>query len=136
MRWILSRTASSGRPTSTTLGSPAEVSTSTSTGAASIPTRAKVFSFASIGERLPKRYKRTTSRIQHTVPLRPATLPDGSRREGCQRYVVQDLRLVLHNTCYLLERWRTPDGQFLVGQLPPGVRTLGHFGLGLRTLVL
>jgi hypothetical protein len=35
-----------------------------------------------------------------------------------------------------LERWRTPDGQVLVGQLPAGVRPLGHFGLGLRTLVL
>src|SRR6516225_5502152 len=48
MRWMLSLTASSGRPTSTVLGKPAEASTSTSTGTASIPTSAKVLSLASI----------------------------------------------------------------------------------------
>ncbi len=51
MRWILSRTAISGRPTSKVLGNPAETSTSASTGAASMPTRANVFSLASMGDR-------------------------------------------------------------------------------------
>src|SRR4051812_37501315 len=49
---MLSRTANSGRPTSTVFGSPAEASTSASTGTASMPTRANVFSFASISGRL------------------------------------------------------------------------------------
>ena len=50
MRWMLSSTAISGRPTRTVLGRPAETSTSTSTGTASMPTRAKVFSLASMGD--------------------------------------------------------------------------------------
>src|SRR5262245_52833898 len=45
---MLSLTASSGRPTNTVLGKPAEASTSTSTGTPSIPTSAKVFSLASM----------------------------------------------------------------------------------------
>src|SRR5436190_8318034 len=49
MRWMLSRTASSGSPTITVFGSRAgAVSTSTSTGTASMPSRAKVRSWASI----------------------------------------------------------------------------------------
>src|SRR5947209_7049406 len=50
MRWMLSLTASSGRPTRIVLGSAAqELSTSASTGTASMPTRAKVLSLASTG---------------------------------------------------------------------------------------
>ena len=48
MRWMLSRTAISGRPTRMVLGSPPAASTSTSTGTASMPTRAKVLSLASM----------------------------------------------------------------------------------------
>ena len=48
-RWVLSRTACSGRPTRTVLGNAeAERSTSTSTGTASIPTKLYVLSFASM----------------------------------------------------------------------------------------
>src|SRR3954465_2601155 len=51
---MLSRTDASGSPTRTVLGIWAyELSTSTSTGTASIPTRAKVLSLASTGGRLP-----------------------------------------------------------------------------------
>src|SRR5579864_6173211 len=45
---MLSLTAISGRPTRMTFGKPAETSTSTSTGKASMPTRAKAFSLASM----------------------------------------------------------------------------------------
>ena len=50
IRWTLSRTANSGSPTRITLGSPGPASTSTSTGTASIPTRANDRSLASMGE--------------------------------------------------------------------------------------
>src|SRR5438105_3834849 len=46
---MLSRTACSGRPTRISFGNPAAASTSTSTGTASMPISAKVFSLASIG---------------------------------------------------------------------------------------
>ena len=49
-RWVLSRIAASGMPTSTVAGSaPPDTSTSTSTGTASMPNREKVWSRASIG---------------------------------------------------------------------------------------
>src|SRR5262245_908791 len=50
MRWMLSLTAISGRPTRTVFSRPPETSTSTSTGTASIPTSANVFSLASMGD--------------------------------------------------------------------------------------
>src|SRR5262249_35668005 len=48
MRWTLSFTAVSGRPTRMVLGSPAATSTSASTGAASMPSKANVLSLASM----------------------------------------------------------------------------------------
>lgn len=83
-----------------------------------------------------KRSKTAHLPIHETRVIPPENLPPGSTFQGRQRYVVQDLRVQLHNTCYFLERWKTPDGQFLVGQLPAGVREAGHFGLGLRQLAL
>src|SRR5262245_33939403 len=69
MRWTLSLTAISGRPTRTVLGRPAEASTSTSTGTPSIPTRANVFSLASMTQGLPQR------RDQHRRELYPKSGP-------------------------------------------------------------
>ena len=31
---------------------------------------------------------------------------------------MQDLRIGVHNTRYRLERWVTPEGESLIGQLP------------------
>jgi hypothetical protein len=83
-----------------------------------------------------KRSKTDQLPIHETQVLPPEDLPPGSTYQGRQRYVVQDLRVQLHNTCYYLERWKTPDGLYRVGQLPAGVRDAGHFGWGLRHLVL
>jgi hypothetical protein len=83
-----------------------------------------------------KRDKTAQLTIHETKTIRPADLPEGARFKGHQCYVVQDVCITPHNTCYLLERWLTPDGRWLVGQLPPRVRALGHFGPDLRALVL
>jgi hypothetical protein len=83
-----------------------------------------------------KRAKTDHLPIHETQSIPPDNLPPGSTFQGRPRFVVQDLRVQLPNTCYFLERWKTPDGQSLVGQLPAGVRAAGHFGLGLRQLAL
>jgi hypothetical protein len=49
--------------------------------------------------------------------------------------VVQDLIIPPHNTRYRLERWQTPQGDTLMGQLPEVVKGQ-HFGPVLRGYIL
>jgi hypothetical protein len=83
-----------------------------------------------------KRPKNAQLTIHHRERIRPAALPEGARLKDVQTFTVQDLRLEPHNTCYELERWETPDGRYLLGALPAHVRAGGHFGPGLKTLIL
>jgi hypothetical protein len=52
------------------------------------------------------------------VVIRPDGIPEGSRVKGYQDYTVQDIRIKLHKTRYRLERWETPSGEAIIGQLP------------------
>ena len=92
------------------------------------------------GERPKKRNKRDKTKtpeltIHETVRIRPKKMPEGSRFKGCEEFTIQDLRIELHNTRFLLERWETPSGERLVGKLPA---ELGgrHFGPTLWSHVL
>src|SRR5436305_5411606 len=97
MRWTLSRTASSGRPTMMVLGRVAcELSTSTATGTASRPTRAKVFSLASMGgivAETPAGCKRKTDR-RGNPPRQSAPLLQLLPHDRFRRDVVHDQALV------------------------------------------
>jgi transposase IS66 family protein len=83
-----------------------------------------------------KRPKKAQLTIHHRQRIPPQALPEGSRLKDVQTFLVQDLRLEPYNTCYELERWQTPDGRYLLGALPAHVRAGGHFGPGLKTLIL
>jgi hypothetical protein len=48
---------------------------------------------------------------------------------------VQDIRIGVHNTRYRLERWVTPEGVSLIGQLPAEIGGV-HFGPQLRAFIL
>jgi hypothetical protein len=61
-------------------------------------------------------------------------VPEGSRFKGHEPFMVQDLVISARATCYLRERWITPDGRTILAPLPNGVD--GHFGPELRRFVL
>jgi hypothetical protein len=61
-------------------------------------------------------------------------IPPGSTFKGHEPFLVQDLVISAKATCYLRERWITPDGRTILAPLPPGIE--GHFGPELRRFVL
>jgi len=81
-----------------------------------------------------KRNKTEQLIIHETIPIAPEGLPPGSLFKGYQPYTVQGLHIELHNIRYQLECWKTPDGNYLKGQLPSEVQ--GHFSLELKRFIL
>lgn len=61
-------------------------------------------------------------------------VPPGSVFKGHEAFLVQDLAISVTATCYLRERWVTPDGRTILAPLPQGIA--GHFGADLRRFVL
>ena len=83
-----------------------------------------------------KRSKTAVLEIHEERVIPPAEpVPAGSRFKGYHDYVVQDLVIQAHTTRYRLERWETPDGQTLTGQLPESVGGR-HFGPTLVSYIL
>jgi hypothetical protein len=73
--------------------------------------------------------------IHETKVLRPENMPDGSTLKRTRSYDVEDLRIVVHNTRYLLEEWETPDGEILSAQRPKN-ESQNHFGNELCAFIL
>jgi hypothetical protein len=83
-----------------------------------------------------KRSKTQQLTIHETLKVSPQVpIPEGARFKGYRDFIVQDLRIEPHNTCYRLEVWQTPDAKRLLGELPAGLNG-GHFGAQLRRYVL
>ncbi len=81
-----------------------------------------------------KRSKTKDLPIHETIPVPPKNLPAGSTRVGHDDWIVQNLEIRVHNVCYQLETWRTPEGTLIKGKLPDSVN--GHFGAALRSFIL
>ena len=81
-----------------------------------------------------KRSKTKELIIHKTIPIPPKDIPPGSIRVGHDDWFVQGLEIKLHNVCYQLEWWRTPDGKLIKGELPDSVK--GHFDANLRSFML
>jgi hypothetical protein len=81
-----------------------------------------------------KRSKTANLIIHETIPIPPVSLPPGSTYEGSDDYIVQGLKIQMHNICYRLECWRDPEGNLIKGKLPDFVK--GHFDPVLRSFML
>jgi hypothetical protein len=81
-----------------------------------------------------KRSKTKQLTIHETISVPPKEIPPGSTRAGYKDWIVQGLNIELHNVCYRLECWITPDGKLIKGELPDSVD--GHFDAMLRSFIL
>ena len=81
-----------------------------------------------------KRQKTGELMIHETIPVPLEGLPEGTRQNGYEDFVVQDLKIEAHNVCYRRLRYLLPDGTSRTAPLPAHVQ--GHFGPGLRSYVL
>lgn len=70
-----------------------------------------------------KRQKTQKLKIHHLQRVAPEGFPAGSRYKGCRPYVVQNLKIEVVNTCYLLERWQTPTGEYVLAAAPERYRS-------------
>lgn len=82
-----------------------------------------------------KKRKNKNLRIHKIEVIKASDIPEGSRFKGYKEYIVQDIEIKLKNTLYYLERWETPEGKYISGQLPPEILE-HHFGPTLRSYVL
>ena len=81
-----------------------------------------------------KRSKTKQLTIHETISVPPKEIPPGSTRAGYDDWIVQGLNIELHNVCYRLECWITPEGKLIKGELPDSVE--GHFDATLRSFIL
>ncbi|HDZ85874.1 MAG TPA: transposase [Candidatus Moranbacteria bacterium] len=80
-----------------------------------------------------KRSKTKELKIHKVIPIPPENIPKGSTFKGYKEFVVQGIIIQPYNTLYRLERWKTPDGRYIEGQLPPYVQ--GHFDPSLISYI-
>lgn len=73
--------------------------------------------------------------IHETRILEPEHMLAGAVFKGYEDYLVQGLRIRLHNTRYRRARYETPQGETLLGELPVAVRG-SHFDPELRSYIL
>ena len=87
----------------------------------------------------PKEEKRrgrgkVTPRVEVEEEVIRIAVPPGSVFKGHECFLVQDLVISANATCYLRERWVTPDRGTILAPLRQGIE--GHFGPELRRFVL
>lgn len=81
-----------------------------------------------------KRQKTPDLVIHEHIRVPPESIPEGSIFKDVQPYTVQGIKIIPRNVCYLLERWQTPDGRNIVGELPSHVQ--GHYDFTLKSYIL
>jgi len=82
-----------------------------------------------------KKSKTKNIEIHQVVSIKPDNLPNGSKLKDYQDYIIQDIIIGNWNTCYRRQRWQTPSGDYVLGQLPGHV-TGSHFGSTMTAFIL
>ena len=65
-----------------------------------------------------KRKKTAQLHIHETIRIPLENVPEGAESKGIKPFVVQGLKIKLHNTKYLLETYQTADGEYICSKLP------------------
>jgi DNA-binding protein H-NS len=65
-----------------------------------------------------KRKKTAQLKIHETVTVPLKDVPEGAEFKGYKPFVVQNLKIRLHNTKYLLATYETADGKYICSKLP------------------
>jgi len=95
-------------------------------------------------ERTKRRTRRTPGDkaphpVDHTVVVKAAQVPPGSTFKGYADYTVRELVIHAETTLYRVEKWQTPAGTIVQGEMPVPLPDTGpgaHFGPTLRCFVL
>ncbi len=82
-----------------------------------------------------KRQEESAQEPDRTVKVKAKDVPEGSRFKGYADFFVQELVIKTETVRYRLERWLTPDGNLVVGELPLE-GSGGHFGPTLRSFIV
>lgn len=80
-----------------------------------------------------KRSKTKELEIHEVISISPEHIPEGSLFKGYKECVVQGIIIKPHNIVYRLQRWKSPSGSYIEGQLPPYVQ--GHFDPSLISYI-
>ena len=65
-----------------------------------------------------KRKKTAQLQIHETIPIPLENIPAGAEFKGYKPFVVQGLKIMLHNTKYLIATYETADGDYICSKLP------------------
>jgi len=86
-------------------------------------------------QKRPRRKKKVTLVVHDEKIIQPDSLPDNSCFKGYRDILVQDLVIQPHTTRYRLAQYETPNGTYISGQLPGGIRGK-HWGSTLHSFIL
>ena len=83
------------------------------------------------------RYRTQPARppVTEVQRIAPDVIPEGSVRNGCSPFFVQELEIQAKTIQYQLEQWLTPEGKTISGRPPESLQG-HHFGCQLQAFIL
>ena len=81
-----------------------------------------------------KKKKTKHIKIHQDILRHPDNIPKGSKFIDYKDYIVQSVKFYPWNIRYRRGRWQTPEGGFIIGELPKDVK--GHYGSELISFAL